>query len=188
MRQTLQAAPTCFPARSAARLSVRSPARLLCRLLARCAARLPARLPASLSARPPARLLAALFALAFASGAAPAHDGHAQQQGGRVVLQRQPLPDAPGRDGILLTVTYAPGEASPAHRHPGSVFAYVLEGEVQSQLGDGPLVTYRAGESWVETPRVLHAVSRNASAEKPAKLLVWLMAGDGEAPTVPENK
>ncbi|GAB2844371.1 hypothetical protein GCM10027277_10200 [Pseudoduganella ginsengisoli] len=135
------------------------------------------------------RNLLMMAVLALAGFGAHAHDGHAPQgQGSRTVLQRQPLPDAPGRYGVMLTVSYAPGEASPAHRHPGSVFAYVLEGEVQSQLGNGALVTYKAGDSWVETPRVLHAVSRNASATQPAKLLVWLMAGEGEQPTVVENK
>lgn len=131
--------------------------------------------------------LMVLAALAAACGLAAAHEGHGPAaQGGRTVLQRQPLPDAPGRYGVMLTVDYAPGEASPAHRHPGSVFAYVLEGEVQSQLDDGAIVTYKAGQSWVETPRVLHAVSRNASATRPARLLVWLMVGENEPPTVPE--
>lgn len=135
------------------------------------------------------RHLLMMAALATASAGAPAHDGHPQPgQGSRTVLQRQPLPDAPGRYGVMLTVTYAPGEASPAHRHPGSVFAYVLEGAVQSQLDSGALVTYQAGDSWVETPRALHAVSRNASATQPARLLVWLMVGEGEQSTVPENK
>lgn len=130
-----------------------------------------------------------MAALAAACTGVLAHDGNAPQgQGSRLILQRQPLQDAPGRNGILLTVSYGPGEASPAHRHPGSVFAYVLEGAVQSQLDDGAPVTYKAGESWVETPRALHAVSRNASTTKPAKLLVWLMAGDGEQPTILENK
>lgn len=133
--------------------------------------------------------VALAVALAAASAGTFAHDGHAPPgQGSRTVLQRQPLPDAPGRYGVMLTVSYAPGEASPAHRHPGSVFAYVLEGEVQSQLDSGAVVTYKAGDSWVETPRALHAVSRNASATRPARLLVWLMVGEGEQPTVPEDK
>jgi quercetin dioxygenase-like cupin family protein len=68
-----------------------------------------------------------MAAFMAAWGLAQAHDGHAPAtQGGRTILQRQPLPDAPGRHGVMLTVDYAPGEASPAHRHPGSVFAYVL--------------------------------------------------------------
>lgn len=132
---------------------------------------------------------AAVAALSLTLGAS-AHEGHEAQDAAtgkeaRAILQRLPLPDAVGKHGVLLTVTYAPGQASIPHRHPGSVFAYVLEGEVVSQLADGKPVTYKAGDSWYETPLIVHAVSRNASATKPAKLLVYMMLGEGDPPTVP---
>ena len=119
------------------------------------------------------------------AASAQAHDGPHAGQEARAILQSLPLPEAPGKQGIMLTVTYAPGQASLPHRHPGSVFAYVLEGEVVSQLDDGAPVTYKAGQSWYEPPRAAHAMSRNASDTKPAKLLVWLVVGDGEAIAVP---
>ena len=65
--------------------------------------------------------------------------------------------------------------------HGGSVVAYVLEGAVISQLDGEEPVTYRAGQSWYETPRVGHLVSRNASNTKPAKLLVWIL-NEGDEP------
>lgn len=113
-----------------------------------------------------------------------AHDG---EHGGekRALLQAKALSDAPGKKGIMATVHYAPGQASIPHYHPGSVFAYVLEGEVVSQLDGGAPVTYKAGESWYEAPRTPHNTSRNASATKPATLLVWLLVTDGEEISVP---
>jgi quercetin dioxygenase-like cupin family protein len=113
-----------------------------------------------------------------------AHDG---EHGGekRVLLQAKAMSDAPGKKGIMATVHYAPGQASIPHYHPGSVFAYVLEGEVVSQLDGGAPVTYKAGESWYEAPRTPHNTSRNASATKPATLLVWLLVSDGEEISVP---
>jgi quercetin dioxygenase-like cupin family protein len=133
--------------------------------------------------------LAALLCAGSLLAAAPvsAHDGaHGQET--RKLLQNKALPDMPGKIGIMATVTYAPGQASAPHRHPGSVFAYVLEGEVVSQLDDEAPVTYKAGESWYEAPRIRHSVSRNASATKPAVLLVWLVTGDGEPIAVPIEK
>ena len=66
-----------------------------------------------------------------------------------------------------------PGGNSPAHIHPNSAFIYatVLEGAIRSQVNDGPVTTYRAGESWSENPGDRHAVSANASATEPARLL-----------------
>ena len=84
-----------------------------------------------------------------------------------------------------VEVKYAPGEGSKAHRHPGLTFAYVLEGEIASQVGDEAEKTYRTGEMWMETPGQLHAVSRNASSTKPARLLAILLAEKGKALTTP---
>ena len=81
----------------------------------------------------------------------------------------------------MAVVSYAPGQASTPHFHSGSVFAYVLEGEVVSQLEGQPPVTYKAGESWYEPPRAPHLVSRNASGTRPAKLLTWRRPGAASA-------
>jgi quercetin dioxygenase-like cupin family protein len=45
------------------------------------------------------------------------------------VVMKQPLADMAGKVATVLTVDYAPGAASDPHVHPGSVFAYVVEGE-----------------------------------------------------------
>jgi quercetin dioxygenase-like cupin family protein len=116
--------------------------------------------------------------------AAFAHDDAGTHEKVAPLLQ-QALPDMPGKKGIMLTVDYAPGQASTPHLHPGSVFAYVLEGEVISQLVGHAPVKYKAGDYWYEAPKTPHIVSRNASATAPAKLLVWLLVGEGEAPKLP---
>jgi len=82
-------------------------------------------------------------------------------------------------------VNYAPGQKSNAHRHPGITIAYVVEGEIASKVGDEPEKTYAVGEMWIEYPNALHAVSRNASDSKPAKLLAILLAEKGKQLTTP---
>jgi quercetin dioxygenase-like cupin family protein len=84
-----------------------------------------------------------------------------------------------------VEVSYAPGESSPSHRHPGITIAYVLDGEIRSKVGDEPERTYAAGEMFLETPGQLHAVSRNASTTRPAKLLAILLAEKGKPRTAP---
>ncbi|CAB3744699.1 cupin domain-containing protein [Paraburkholderia rhynchosiae] len=88
------------------------------------------------------------------------------------------IPNIPGMLLTAVVVDYAPGAASPAHRHAGSAFiyAYVVSGEIESQVNDGPKRVYRAGESFFEEPGAVHRVSRNASSSKPAKLLAVFVA------------
>ena len=131
-------------------------------------------------------LQGALYALAVLAGTASvAHDSGEETT---TPLQRHRLADVPGKTGMVVLVSYAPGQASKAHLHPGSVFAYVLEGEVVSQLDGQAAITYRAGQSWYEPPRVPHLVSRNASDTMPAKLLAWLIVDDGAPPKEPWPK
>lgn len=93
-------------------------------------------------------------------------------------IMQQAVPEAPGKLAVVATVDYAPGQASEAHRHLGSVFAVVSKGEVLSQVNGGPLHRYRAGEGWYEAPGSRHQVSRNASATEPAQLVVFGLTGE----------
>jgi quercetin dioxygenase-like cupin family protein len=119
-------------------------------------------------------LMTATFALACSLALA-----HEVGEESTTPLQRQPLPEVPGKQVVMAIVNYALGQASLPHLHAGSVFAYVLEGEVVSQLEGQPPITYKAGQSWYEAPRVPHLVSKNASSTKPAKLLAWLLMDEG---------
>jgi quercetin dioxygenase-like cupin family protein len=100
----------------------------------------------------------------------------------------QAIPNIPGKSLIAVVVDYAPGGASPSHTHAKSafIFAYVLSGEIESQVNDGPKKVFRAGESFYETPGSRHPVSRNASRTKPAKLLaVFVVDTDDKELTTP---
>ena len=75
----------------------------------------------------------------------------------------------------LISVQYGPGEASPSHTHACPVIVYVLEGKVRSKIGGQPEVVYNAGESFYEPPGRLHAVSANASKDKPSRFLAFFV-------------
>ena len=100
----------------------------------------------------------------------------------------QAIPNIPGKSLIAVVVDYAPGGASPSHTHAKSafIFGYVLSGEIESQVNDGPKRVFRTGESFYETPGSRHPVSRNASKTKPAKLLaVFVVDTDDKELTTP---
>src|SRR4029077_15804437 len=111
----------------------------------------------------------------------------AQTAGGRKIVFEHDLPDLSLKAWSItvVEVLYAAGESSNAHRHPGITIAYVLEGEVRSKVGDDPEKTYAAGQMFFENPGQLHAVSRNASDTRPAKLLAILLAEKGKPLTTP---
>lgn len=100
------------------------------------------------------------------------------------------IPNIPGKSLKAVVVRYAPGGTSPAHHHASSAFiyAYVLEGEIRSQVNDEPARVYHAGESWYETPGAHHKVSENASKTKPAKLLaVFVVDSADKMLTTPDT-
>jgi len=121
---------------------------------------------------------AAMFA-AVCIGAVPAHaDGKSKVT---LVFDRE-LPNVPGKSIRGVLVEYEPGASSPAHTHASSAFIYatVLEGAIRSQVNDGPVTTYRAGENFSENPGDRHAVSENASTTEPARLLAVFVVDTNE--------
>jgi quercetin dioxygenase-like cupin family protein len=82
-----------------------------------------------------------------------------------------------------------PSASSAPHRHARSAFiyAYVLSGEIQSQVDDEPARIYRPGESWFESPGAHHRVSANASNTESAWLLaVFIVDAADEQVTTPD--
>ena len=109
----------------------------------------------------------------------------ASAQVGKVTrLMTKDLPDVPGKEGMIETVEFAPGEVSHAHRHNADVFVYVLEGSIITQVKGGSPQTVHAGDVFYESPTDVHSVSRNASQTQPAKLLVFYVKAKGAPPTV----
>jgi quercetin dioxygenase-like cupin family protein len=93
------------------------------------------------------------------------------------VAADEPIPNLPGKRLVSHIVDYPPGASSAAHRHARSAFiyAYVLSGQIRSQVDGEPARVYRAGEAWFENPGAYHRVSANASDTEPARLLAVLI-------------
>jgi quercetin dioxygenase-like cupin family protein len=100
------------------------------------------------------------------------------------------LPNVPGKSIKGVLVEYPPGGSSPAHTHPDSAFIYatVLEGAIRSQINDGPVTVYRAGQSFSELPGDHHGVSENASSTEPMRLLAVFVVDTDEKNLVTNDK
>jgi quercetin dioxygenase-like cupin family protein len=134
------------------------------------------------------RLLYAAALAAVCFGSAQAHDDGKSKV---TLVYDHVLPNVPGKSIKGVLVEYGPGGTSPAHTHPKSAFIYatVLEGAIRSQVNDGPVKIYRAGESFSENPGDRHGVSENASSTEPARLLAVFVVDTGETTlTTPAEK
>ena len=100
-------------------------------------------------------------------------------------LMSKDLAGIAGQEGTMVTVEYAPGASSAEHRHNAHTFVYVLQGSVVMQVKGGKEVTLGPGETFYESPDDIHTVSKNASATKPAKFLVFMVKEKGAPATVP---
>lgn len=113
--------------------------------------------------------------LAWSQGVRSGSQGRAKERA-RVVLSKQLSKlDGEHLKVALVEVNYGPGEASSPHSHPCAVIGYVVEGTFRTQVKGVPEMTYKAGESFYESPNTAHLVSANASSTEPAKLVAYLI-------------
>jgi quercetin dioxygenase-like cupin family protein len=113
-----------------------------------------------------------------------AHSARAADSPAVAPLLTKPL-GIEGKEGLMLTVEYAPGGSSVAHRHNANVFVYVLEGAVVMQVAGGKEQTLTAGQTFYESPDDVHTVSRNASQTQKAKILVFMVKQKDAPATAP---
>src|SRR5690242_12904491 len=139
-------------------------------------------------------LALALSAAAIATSAsaqAPATTAAAPRAGGPTELFRTALPDAPGKQLVVVELTIAPKQAneaaSPGHRHPGSVYVYVTEGTARFGVEGQPVKEVKTGESFFEAPGALHNVMESASATAGAKAIAVMIVPDGAPLTLPAH-
>ena len=135
------------------------------------------------SNRKRAALIAAfLLVLGFVPIQAQSPVPNSRKDRARVLLST-PIPALDGAHvkTTLVEVNYGPGEASPPHTHPCAVVGYVVEGSLRMRVEGQPEKLYSVGESFYEAPNGVHAVSANASATQPAKLIAYFVC-DHDAP------
>ncbi len=137
---------------------------------------------------------------AYAAALSVAVAVHAQQPapqrtGGPPTLFSAPLADAPGKNLVVVELTFPPNAKAPStpeqhplgHRHPGSVYVYVTQGTVRLGVEGQPVQVVKAGGSFFEAVGAHHIVSENASATEPARAIAVMIVPDG-APLVTRDE
>src|SRR5215813_12448024 len=99
------------------------------------------------------RILCSLLVVILPFGSVLADAPKSKNAKVTLVYQHE-LPNVPGKSIKGVLVEYGPGGYSPAHTHAKSAFIYatVLAGAIRSQVNDGPVTTYQAGQSFSELP------------------------------------
>lgn len=87
---------------------------------------------------------------------------------------------------IMEIVNFPPLNVGKAHRHPCPLFAYVLEGELESEF-EGTKYHYKPGDAFYEFKNGLHQSTRNPDSTKVAKLLVFYIADKAGTTYLPEK-
>lgn len=96
------------------------------------------------------------------------------------------LHDGKPAKASMIEVTLDPLASSPPHHHPGPVTGYVLEGNLEFQVGDRPLQKLKKGDTFFEPSMILHRVARNPDKKKRTRILVTMVhPADAKRLTIP---
>jgi quercetin dioxygenase-like cupin family protein len=97
--------------------------------------------------------------------------------------------DGNAASATVLEVTFEPGQKDTPHRHAGSAFGYVLEGEYEHAINDEPVKTYKAGQTFYEPTGCVHRVATNPSRKTKTRLLVVILhPRDAKEVTIRETR
>jgi quercetin dioxygenase-like cupin family protein len=145
--------------------------------------------------RPRFRTRYAFAACASALSLAAAAQQPAPQPAGPPTLLSAPLADAPGKNLVVVKLTFAPNAKAPStpeqhprgHHHPGSVYVYVTDGAVRLGVEGQPVQVVKAGGSFFEPVGAHHIISENASATEPAHAIAVMIVPDGAPLVTPDE-
>jgi quercetin dioxygenase-like cupin family protein len=90
-----------------------------------------------------------------------------------------------GLEAVLVDVTAMPGASSTAHRHPGFVLGYVLDGEMQFAINGGEPQIVKTGGTFFEPAGALHTTGGSAKADAPVRFLAFMVVPKGSPTVVP---
>jgi quercetin dioxygenase-like cupin family protein len=90
-----------------------------------------------------------------------------------------------GYDAVLVELNFAPGASVPAHRHPGFILGYVVDGQMRFAVNNEAEQVMPAGSTFFEPAGALHSAFGSASANAPVRILAFLVVPTGSPLTGP---
>jgi len=129
-------------------------------------------------------LLAALWVASARTEPASPPETPAPRRSGE--LARYPLTGAlAGYDAVLVELNFAPGASAQAHRHPGFIVGYVVDGQMRFSVNHEPDQIMPAGSTFFEPAGALHTGFGSASRDAPVRILAFLVVPTGSRLTEP---
>jgi quercetin dioxygenase-like cupin family protein len=83
-----------------------------------------------------------------------------------------------GFDAVLIERTFQPGSGT-AHRHPGIVLGYVMEGQLRFAINNEPERVVPAGGTFFEPFGAVHTTNGSARSDAPARTVIFLVVPKG---------
>src|SRR5690606_31686042 len=109
-----------------------------------------------------ALLVAAVWTVSSQAGRVPLLEPPAPRLSGEVARYALTGP-LEGFDAVLVELNFEPGASAPAHRHPGFIVGYVVEGQMRFAIDYEPDRIVPAGGTFFEPPGALHTTFGSAS-------------------------
>jgi quercetin dioxygenase-like cupin family protein len=129
-------------------------------------------------------LLAALWVASAGTAPLSTPESSAPRRSGE--LARYTLTGAlAGYDAVLVELNFAPGTSAPAHRHPGFIVGYVVDGQMRFSVNHEPDQIMPAGSTFFEPAGALHTGFGAASPDAPVRILAFLVVPTGSRLTEP---
>ncbi|HUQ70904.1 MAG TPA: cupin domain-containing protein [Planctomycetaceae bacterium] len=93
-----------------------------------------------------------------------------------------------GFEVVLIELNSAPAGTAPAgaaHRHPGPVLGYILDGQMRFAINNEPERVVAAGNTFFEPSGAVHTTGGSARADAPARAVVFMLVPKGSPLTAP---
>ncbi len=118
-----------------------------------------------------------LFSVAGQVGIAQTMEMKGKMSASKVLSAVEIQDSVAGKPAMVTTVevTIEPNEGSVPHRHPGSVYGYVLEGTYEFKVEGEPKRVLKQGETFYEPRMILHELSRNPSHESKTRIIAVIV-------------
>jgi quercetin dioxygenase-like cupin family protein len=119
----------------------------------------------------------AIFTLVSIGGIALAHHAEHSEVKVNELSRRDIVEKLNGYDAsaTVVEVTFEPGQQDTPHTHAGPVFGYVIEGEYEHAIDDGPVTRFKAGDTFYEPSGCIHRVARNPNDKTRTSLLAVIL-------------
>jgi quercetin dioxygenase-like cupin family protein len=84
-----------------------------------------------------------------------------------------------GFEALLVEIPLQPNATSPAHRHPGIVLGYVLEGQMRFAINNEPEAIVPTGGTFFEPLGAVHTTAGSAIPDTPGRILAFAVVPKG---------